>query len=79
MGGCGTFVPDSEVSAEVNAARLVQEYGLDDGADVVMEASGAESSVQSGIHVLRVGGSYVQGGLGWNTISFAIVVMASRQ
>lgn len=71
-------MPDSEVSAEENTARLVQEYGLGDGADVVMEACGAESSVQTGIHVLRVGGSYEQGGLGRNTINFPVVVMLEK-
>lgn len=79
VGGCGTFMPDSKVSAEENAARLIQEHGLDDGADVVMEASGAEPSVQTGIHVLRVGGSYVQGGLGKNIINFPIVAMSEKE
>lgn len=77
--GCGTFVPDSKGSAEENAARLIKEHDLEDGADVVMEASGAEPSVQTGIHVLRVGGSYVQGGLGRNIINFPIVVMSEKE
>ena len=77
--GCGTFLPDSKVSAEENAARLIKEHALEDGADVVMEASGAEPSVQTGIHVLRVGGSYVQGGLGRNIINFPIVVMSEKE
>ena len=77
--GCGTFIPDSKVSAEENAARLVREHNLEDGADVVMEASGAEPSVQTGIHALRVGGSYVQGGLGRKMVNFPIVVMLEKE
>lgn len=77
--GCGTFIPDSRKSAVENAARLVQEHGLEDGADVVMEASGAEASVQTGIHVLRAGGSYVQGGLGRSMINFPIVAMSEKE
>ncbi|KAK4692262.1 hypothetical protein P7C71_g4906, partial [Lecanoromycetidae sp. Uapishka_2] len=76
---CGTFIPDSKASSEENAAKLVAEFGLEDGADVVMEASGAEPSVQTGIHVLRVGGSYVQAGLGRPNISFPIVVMSEKE
>ncbi len=76
--GCGTFVPDSKASAEENAAKLVAQFGLEDGADIVMEASGAEPSVQTGVHVLRMGGSYVQGGLGRPNISFPIVTMSEK-
>ena len=77
--GCGTFFPDSKMSAEENASRLIKEHNLEDGADVVMEASGAEPSIQTGIHVLRVGGSYVQGGLGRNIVNFPIVVMSEKE
>lgn len=77
--GCGTFLPDSKASAEENAIRLVKEHDLEEGADVVMEASGAESSVQTGIHVLRVGGSFVQAGLGRNMINFPIVVIVEKE
>ena len=77
--GCGTFTPDSKATPEENAARLINEYDLGDGADVVMEASGAEPSVQTGVHVLRTGGSYVQGGLGRPDISFPIVAMSEKE
>lgn len=77
--GCGTFVPDSKASAEENAAKMVAHFGLEDGADIVMEASGAEPSVQTGVHVLRMGGSYVQGGLGRPNISFPIVTMSEKE
>jgi len=79
VGGCGTYVPDSKAPAEENAARLIGEHDLQEGADVVMEASGAEASVQTGVHVLRTGGSYVQGGLGRPKINFPIVTMSEKE
>jgi D-xylulose reductase len=54
-----TFKPGITVSAEVNAARLISENELGLGADAAIEASGAESSINTAIHVLRPGGSYV--------------------
>ena len=77
--GCGTFIPDSKATSQENAARLIRDHDLGDGADVVLEASGAEASVQTGVHVLRVGGSYVQGGLGRPNITFPIVTMSEKE
>ena len=77
--GCGTFIPDSSAEPQDNATRLIREHALGVGADVVMEASGAEASVQTGVHVLRVGGAYVQGGLGKPNISFPIVTLSEKE
>ena len=57
-----TFMP-GKVAATENAERLREENGLGAGADVAIDASGAEPSVHTGIHVLRNGGTYVQGSL----------------
>ena len=73
------FKPDTSVSAEENAARLVHENDLGAGADAVIEASGAESSVNTAIHVLRPGGSYVQTGLPKPIINFPILAMCERE
>lgn len=77
--GCGTFIPNADRSTEQNASDIISQFHLDAGADVVLEASGAEPSVQTGIHVLRLGGSYVQGGLGRNMISFPIVTLSEKE
>ncbi|KAM0794764.1 L-iditol 2-dehydrogenase [Usnea florida] len=77
--GCGTFTPNASLSPEQNAANIISQFHLDPGADVVLEASGAEPAVQTGIHVLRLGGSYVQGGLGRNIISFPIVTLSEKE
>lgn len=47
-------------SAQDSAKRLIQECGLGSGADVIIDASGAPICIQTAIHALRVGGTYVQ-------------------
>ncbi|KIW88118.1 D-xylulose reductase A [Cladophialophora bantiana CBS 173.52] len=73
-----TFVP-SKVSAAENAQRLKDENDLPTGADVAIDASGAEPSVQTAIHVLRMGGSYVQGGMGRDEITFPIMAACTKE
>lgn len=62
-----------------NANSLIEDNELGEGADVVIEASGAESSIETGIHVLCPGGSYVQGGLGKPRITFPITLMSEKE
>ncbi|OQE29921.1 hypothetical protein PENSTE_c002G09757 [Penicillium steckii] len=73
-----TFMP-SKVSALENAERLKKENDLGFGADVAIDASGAEPSVHTGIHVLRNGGTYVQGGMGRSEIQFPIMAACSKE
>lgn len=72
------FLPSKE-GAEESAARLLKECGLDDGADVCIDASGAESCMQTAIHVLRTGGTYVQGGMGKPDIQWPIMAMCTKE
>jgi D-xylulose reductase len=74
-----TFKPDPNASAEENGQRLIEEHGLGIGADAVIEASGAESSVNTAVHCLRPGGQYVQTGLGKPNISFPILSMSEKE
>ncbi|KAF7503104.1 hypothetical protein GJ744_004313 [Endocarpon pusillum] len=67
------------VSAQENAANLIRENNLGVGADVAIDASGAEPSVQAGIHVLRTGGTYVQGGMGKDDITFPIMAACTKE
>ncbi|KAE8372568.1 D-xylulose reductase A [Aspergillus bertholletiae] len=69
----------SKVPALENADRIVNENDLGRGADVVIDASGAEASVHTGIHVLRPGGTYVQGGMGRNEITFPIMAACTKE
>lgn len=54
-----TIVSQRE-SATDAAARIIESCDLGPGADFVIDASGAESCIQTSIHVVRIGGTYVQ-------------------
>jgi len=73
-----SFTPQ-RVSAEENAAALLKEVGLPDGADAVIDASGAEPSIQTSLHVVRRGGVYVQGGMGKSDITFPIMALCMKE
>ena len=75
----GTFIPVKDATAAENAQRLREMHGLGRGADVVIDASGAEASVHTGIHALRMGGSYVQGGMGRDEINFPIMAACTKE
>ncbi|KAH7029494.1 chaperonin 10-like protein [Microdochium trichocladiopsis] len=87
---CRTWVPDGSLSPVDNAEKLKKECGLssavvdggDDGeggAHVVLEATGAEVSVQTSIYTLRPGGVYVQVGMGKRNIDFPIAEIGERE
>lgn len=73
-----TFMP-TRVPAPENAARLLQETGLVGGADAVIDASGAEPSIQTSIYAVRRGGVYVQGGMGKPDINFPIMTLCINE
>ncbi|USW53560.1 Putative alcohol dehydrogenase, zinc-type, GroES-like superfamily, NAD(P)-binding domain superfamily [Septoria linicola] len=66
-------------SPEDAAQRIISDADLGPGADVVLDASGAEPAIQTSIHTLRVGGNYVQGGMGKSDITFPIAQMCSKE
>ncbi|KAK3069214.1 hypothetical protein LTR53_012616 [Teratosphaeriaceae sp. CCFEE 6253] len=66
-------------SAEDAAARIIADCQLAPGADVAIDASGAEPCIQTGIHVLRTGGTYVQAGMGKSDITFPIGAMGAKE
>ncbi|KAI8307775.1 putative D-xylulose reductase A [Colletotrichum sp. SAR11_59] len=67
------------VSAEENAKALIKQCDLGAGADVVIDASGAEPSIQTSLHVVKMGGNYVQGGMGKADITFPIMAMCLKE
>ncbi|KAL0258732.1 hypothetical protein SLS55_006235 [Diplodia seriata] len=86
--GVQTFLPptaspkddeDGDAVSEATAARMIREHGLGDGADVVLEATGAEPCVQTGVHVLRSGGTFIQTGLGKARLQFPMVRMSEKE
>jgi D-xylulose reductase len=74
-----TFKIDLNRSAEENACQIIEENTFGLGADAVIEASGAESSINTAVHVLRPGGSCVQTGLGKAAVSFPILAMSEKE
>lgn len=49
------------------------------GADIVVDASGAESSIRTGINLVKPGGTFVQAGMGKDNITFPIGTMCGRE
>jgi D-xylulose reductase len=77
--GVETVVPWKGVGAEEIAREVIDRCGLGEGADAVIEATGAEICVQTGVYVLRKGGQYIQTGLGKTMIQFPIVTMSEKE
>lgn len=69
----------ARVGAEENAANLIKECELGAGADAIIDATGAEPCIQTAIHALRVGGTYVQGGMGADEITWPIAAMCAKE
>lgn len=67
------------ISPEENAKAIKEQVGLPKGADVVIDASGAEPSIQTSLHTVRMGGTYVQGGMGKSDITFPIMAMCLKE
>lgn len=55
---------DPVAHSEKIAHMLKEQFDLGEGADVVLECTGAEPCIQAGINVAKKGGTYVQAGMG---------------
>lgn len=85
--GVETFCADVKSTPEDDAAKLLTEFGLEEfgidttggKVDTVIEASGAASSINMGVHLLRPGGKYVQTGVGKAKIEFPIVAVSNKE
>ncbi|KAG8423959.1 hypothetical protein J3458_000801 [Metarhizium acridum] len=86
FGADGVFLNQSkpvEGQDPVQASRavaetIVAEFGLGDGADVVLECTGAESCISAGIFAARKGGTFVQTGMGPENVTFPITTACIR-
>jgi D-xylulose reductase len=76
---CETFLTNTQTTGEENAAQILERFGIPGGADVAIEASGAELSVQTGIFALKLGGSYVQTGIGKPKIEVPILALSEKE
>lgn len=61
--GVATFKSHKSESVEDSAVRLIKECGLGEGADAVLEATGAEPCIRIGCNVVRGKGTFCQIGL----------------
>lgn len=79
----GIFNPVTEGELEglptQNADKIKELLGSTIGANVAVDASGAEQSIVTAIHVLRNGGTFVQVGMGKRDIKFPIVIMCCKE
>lgn len=66
-------------SPQDSAARIKSECQLGEGADVVIEASGAAVCTITGLYVLHMGGVFVQGGMGTDKLEFPIMHVAANE
>lgn len=55
---------DETVWSEEVARIMKEKFDLGEGPDVVLEATGAQACIQTGIHLTKKGGTYVQAGMG---------------
>jgi len=81
-----TAIPTKSLSPEDNAQCLRGLHRNEHitktdvvGFDVAVEATGAETCIQMGIHALRVGGSFVQTGLWQRNVSFPISTVSENE
>ncbi|KAK7932043.1 GroES-like protein [Apiospora marii] len=58
--------------------KIVREYGLGAGADVVLECTGAEACIQAGVFAAKKGGTFVQAGMGKENVVFPITTACIR-
>ncbi|KIW08615.1 chlorophyll synthesis pathway protein BchC [Verruconis gallopava] len=67
------------IPAEENARNIIDQFGLGEGADCVIDATGAEPCIQTCVHVLRKGGTYCQAGMGPSDITFPIGALCGKE
>jgi D-xylulose reductase len=86
FGADGVFLPpkparpdvDPIEHAETISNLIKEQFALGEGADVVLECTGAEGCIQTGINVARKGGTYVQTGMGKENVVFPITTACIR-
>ncbi|KAK7518318.1 chaperonin 10-like protein [Phyllosticta citriasiana] len=64
--------------AELSAAKLKEIAALGEGADIVLECTGAEPCIQTGVYAAKKGGTYVQAGMGKENVLFPITTACIR-
>ncbi|KAG8407130.1 Endo-1,4-beta-xylanase 2 [Metarhizium acridum] len=76
---CSTFTPDFACTPKMNAAKFKTEMKQTDGVDIVFECTGSESAVQTGLHTLATGGTFVQIGIGKSEQVLPLTLMCEKE
>ncbi|KAL2070555.1 hypothetical protein VTL71DRAFT_13581 [Oculimacula yallundae] len=76
--GARTHHPTSSF-AEENSREILRANDLSDGVDVVLEATGASTCIETGIFSLKAGGSFVQVGLSKSRIEFPLLRLSEKE
>lgn len=66
-------------STDTNAEALLASAKLAGGADIVIDATGAQPCIECGVHCLKRGGTFIQAGLGAPQISFPIAQICDKE
>ena len=74
-----TYEMEPPLSPEENAFRMMSSTGIGKGAEVVIDATGAETCIGTGIHAMKRGGTFVQVGLGAANIRFPVAQLCSKE
>lgn len=69
----------SKIAAEENAANILAKTGISEGFEVVIEATGVETCISTGLHALKRGGTFIQAGLGASSITFPVSQVCSKE
>nr|AAC24597.1 xylitol dehydrogenase [[Candida] sp. HA 167] len=78
LGATATVQVDFKDTPKESAAKVVAaNNGI--APDVVIDASGAEASINSAINAIRPGGTYVQVGMGKPDVSFPIATLIGKE
>ncbi|UNI17719.1 D-xylulose reductase [Purpureocillium takamizusanense] len=74
-----TQLLDTRAAPESNSETILSKYNLHGRVDIAIEASGAESSAQLGIYLLKPGGSYVQTGIGKPKLNMPMLALSEKE
>ncbi|KAF7590642.1 hypothetical protein BBP40_002590 [Aspergillus hancockii] len=77
--GVETHLLDTSSTPEQSSEKILKAFDLGGQVDVVIEASGAESSVQIGIYLLKLGGRYVQTGISKPKIPVPMLALSEKE
>ncbi|KAJ6028322.1 hypothetical protein N7540_003898, partial [Penicillium herquei] len=76
---CETFKTSPQADPESTAAKIIETFNLGQGADAVIEATGAASSTMGCVYVARKGAHFVQTGIGKHIIDYPIFQFSIKE